>query len=592
MPRNPKDIRQFIKTIHDEKEANWNGDPDRKDFLLADLQRRIYENPGSADYTDDSNTPLTIATEFDLIDVIKLLLRNDANVNPTFKNALPPLIHAITKGNNEIIQLLLENGATFDLDKNKKLLENTVEKGMVDTLNLLAEKIPELADSIPKNYSLLRTAIKKEQKEMAEFLIRKGIDVNKKEGKGKLLPLTIAVGLGYEEMVRFLLERGADVNIQDNDSTPLHIAVVCGFLEITKLLLEKKLNIDEKDGKGYTPLDKAIDYLDKNVTVGKNDDGVKNAGELIALLIENDATFDPGSNKNKKFFARVAKEGKVDTLKLLLEKIPELAKSIPENYSLLRIAIRKKQKEMAEFLIDKGVDVNKNEGEGKQLPLAIAVELGYEEMVKLLLKKEADVNIQGSYSTPLHIAVMRGFLGITSLLLDKKPNIDEKDRGGQTALDIAIDSLNDDGIPAEAFNKNNDELVALLLKNGATFTPSIPELRNLLKLIATKGLINTLKLLIEKEIHDKESNEDLNTNLLRVAIRYRQKEIAECLIDNGADVNVERKKSYLFMAVEDENEEIVKLLLENKAEVDTTNGPNKELPLQVAVEVQNKKIVD
>lgn len=62
------------------------------------------------------------------------------------------------------------------------------------------------------------------------------------------------------DLVRKILEAGANPNISDNlyHQTALHIAARKGNTQLIALLIGKKANIDARDGKGETPLHKAV----------------------------------------------------------------------------------------------------------------------------------------------------------------------------------------------------------------------------------------------------------------------------------------------------------------------------------------------
>jgi len=77
--------------------------------------------------------------------------------------------------------------------------------------------------------------------------------------------------------------------------------------------------------------------------------------------------------------------------------------------------------------------------------LQLAVVLGLEDTVSLLLKYGADPNVQDtSQKTALHLAAWFGFSQITKLLLANDADINAKDESGATPLDQAELSLDND----------------------------------------------------------------------------------------------------------------------------------------------------
>jgi ankyrin repeat protein len=70
--------------------------------------------------------------------------------------------------------------------------------------------------------------------------------------------LHVAVGQNHKELTEFLLDKGTDVNALTKDRlTPLHMAAQNGNLEIVQLLLSRNAKIDAVDSQGWTPLDRA-----------------------------------------------------------------------------------------------------------------------------------------------------------------------------------------------------------------------------------------------------------------------------------------------------------------------------------------------
>jgi len=80
-------------------------------------------------------------------------------------------------------------------------------------------------------------------------------------------PLLLAARNGYEKVVKQLLESGANIESQDEsyDRTPLLLATKYGHEKVVKLLLESGANIDSKDISGQTSLSLAVEYGHKAI---------------------------------------------------------------------------------------------------------------------------------------------------------------------------------------------------------------------------------------------------------------------------------------------------------------------------------------
>ena len=83
---------------------------------------------------------------------------------------------------------------------------------------------------------LLHIAAGRGHKQLAEFLLDKGYDVNSKDQNG-LTPLHMAAIEGEKEIAELLIANGADVNARDEDGLmPLFFAKITGHKEVANLL--------------------------------------------------------------------------------------------------------------------------------------------------------------------------------------------------------------------------------------------------------------------------------------------------------------------------------------------------------------------
>jgi ankyrin repeat protein len=64
----------------------------------------------------------------------------------------------------------------------------------------------------------------------------------------------------------------------------------------------------------------------------------------------------------------------------------------------------------------------------------------------MLLDKHADVNAKDSESrTPLHLAIDKSYTDIVLALLEKKPNLEQKNKDGDTALLVSHSNISSNG---------------------------------------------------------------------------------------------------------------------------------------------------
>ncbi|WP_229254467.1 ankyrin repeat domain-containing protein [Dyadobacter linearis] len=99
-------------------------------------------------------------------------------------------------------------------------------------------------DHKPEQPSSIIEAVKNKQYAIVEAALKKGKDVETKDGNGKSL-LLIATEANDLEMARLLTTHGADVNRQDNRlDSPFLLAGASGQTEFVKLFLSKGARFD------------------------------------------------------------------------------------------------------------------------------------------------------------------------------------------------------------------------------------------------------------------------------------------------------------------------------------------------------------
>ncbi|XP_011407359.2 PREDICTED: transient receptor potential cation channel subfamily A member 1 homolog, partial [Amphimedon queenslandica] len=314
-------------------------------------------------------TPLGIACYKGHKEIVKLLLEHGADFNVTDNDGNTPLtlcISACIEGHTEIVELLLKHGANVNVTNNNG---NTP-------------------------LTLCISACIKEDKEIVELLLKHGANFNVTDDDGNT-PLGIACIRGHEEAAKLLLKHaGVGINCTNVEgNTPLNSACIEGHTEIVKLLLEYKANVNvfnrQKVSDTYTPLGSAC---------------YKRHTEIVKLLLEKDGVeVNVTDNDGNTPLGIACKAGHTGIVKILLLE----------------------QNGVYPFIND----TNKQ----KRTPLGIACVEGHTEIVKLLLEHGANVNVTDNYgNTPLSSACNTGHTEIVKLLL--KQDVDEK----INALDVAV----------------------------------------------------------------------------------------------------------------------------------------------------------
>ncbi|MBS4164674.1 Uncharacterized protein PRO82_002005 [Candidatus Protochlamydia amoebophila] len=245
------------------------------------------------------------------LDKVKELLENDKTLidYQDRKRGKTPLMHALDRGDLEIVELLLSYD--FDItyldndgysvfhycvdcnlkveakvDILKKLIQYAESSGYTDmiakavnedgpnslsmaieyngdSLELVKELLPYYCDEINER-PYLSMAISMGQVEVARLLLEVGAKTDFQQCYDGWLPWYWAVFRGNLEIIKLLLEFSTDlheINAEDeNGMTILHLATRDLHLEMMELLLsQEKIDLEIQDNRGHTPLDIAIE---------------------------------------------------------------------------------------------------------------------------------------------------------------------------------------------------------------------------------------------------------------------------------------------------------------------------------------------
>ena len=245
--------------------------------------------------------------------------------------------------------------------------------------------------------------------EKAIELISYGADVNQKDFSG-LTPLMNASINGYVKLAIELINHNADVNARELDSRgnisadSLFYAVNANnSLELVKVLLNSGANpnivYSDPDEGNFTILDRSLYY---------------NNFEIFKTLVENGANIDKVNDRGEPFIVNAIRRERFDIVKYLVEKgiDPTMKytdyRNIP--FSLLAATVNNNDTKIAEYLIDKGADVNtkaiidnymengmtsndKDDSKEAVNLILTAIENGNTSLVKLLIEKGADTTV-------------------------------------------------------------------------------------------------------------------------------------------------------------------------------------------------------
>ncbi|XP_072387018.1 uncharacterized protein [Diabrotica undecimpunctata] len=339
------------------------------------------------------------------------------------------------------------------------------------------------------------------------------------------------------------LQRSVVLTMEQNEF-PLHSATKFGNLEEVQQLIEKGAIINEVDSDGLTSLSIAVDCKDLEV-----------AKYLLAHGADVNA-IEMSEERRPLHFATVNND--LEMTRLLTEAGANM--QCPNSYGNLPIHIATEYGyvEIVKYFFENGIDVDiRNESSG-MTPLHMAACGGYIEIVDYLLLNNANVRLKDCQNrSSIHHGVLGGNAKIVRGLIEKGVDINAKDMFKWTPLHLA----SRDGYL---------EIVQLLLKNGAECNLQ-GRSRNYspLHLASETGSLEIVKYFISLGV-DVNFGTIQEYTLLHAACKWDQLEMVKYLFENGADVNkktLTKGATPLYFAIKNLCPNVAEFLILNGADL-------------------------
>lgn len=284
----------------------------------------------AVDSDDNGVNPLFLAAEKELLSTIEALVSSGADVlvkNSEGKSVLSYVLSSNlgASSKSDVISALVEVGGA-------KLVENADEDEALPLHLALASKdtkdigkdimLPVAEESVnamtKRGCSLLWTACKSGDLDLAEALIEKGAEIDGASEKDGSTPLQVAIGAKNADITSLLLSKGADANIKDKKgSTCLEIAFKAKAADVIDSLLENGADPNASvDG---------VSLVSHAVQNGST--------QILQSLIDNNANLDVTAEDGSTALLEAFKLGKkgLETFKLLLENKADPNIKFPKN---------------------------------------------------------------------------------------------------------------------------------------------------------------------------------------------------------------------------------------------------------------------
>lgn len=425
-------------------------------------------------------------------------------------------------------------------------------------------------------------------------------------------PLHLAAIGGSTNMIRFLLGKDVSnaqprrkdipnmIDLQDmNLQTPLIIASRMGNIEATRLLIESRSNLAIYDGAGKTALHYAVlncpeviaDFAAQDsvhihddvgctpLHIAARSSNVETTLILVSAFCHLATVINAQDGQMKTPLHYAAGNGHKEVVEFLLqyEASPEIRAAAAElaatrgHLATVKVFIAAAKEKIGEKIGERLLKAASGAGQllvvlyllhnklaspdGEELPgprpLSLAASKGHNEVVHILLRYKAAVDIEDAdRQTALHHVAKSGSCYIVDVLLDHQANVNAADIHRNTPLHIA----------ARAGRVN---VVELLLKRDANCEACSRTRETALHLAVASP--KAVKALLEFKANPDAANLFRQTPL-HIATRGKWHESAEHLLISGADIDIQDDdgKPSLYHAINQNDLKMVKLFFEKR----------------------------
>lgn len=132
----------------------------------------------------------------------------------------------------------------------------------------------------------------------------------------------------------------------------------------------------------------------------------------------------------------------IEIVQAMIQDHPELLDTVSDHgFTPLGMATHFGNEEVVRFLLSKHADPNIQSQNGYNVyPLHTAISANFDGIAKMLIEAGAEVNVlQTSRIGPLHLAAQNGNIDLIILLLENGARVDIKNDMGKTASDLAAE---------------------------------------------------------------------------------------------------------------------------------------------------------
>ncbi|CAG1996634.1 unnamed protein product [Fusarium graminearum] len=370
-------------------------------------------------YTSGGDTALRCAAYYGRMDIFELLLKSGADPDLTPKGAVTtPLIQAMTRGDLEMVKLLVKYKVTIDT-RETSVWSRTPMHIAVDSKKpaivqyLLAQGAdPNVRDS--EGVPPIASAVKAGDPDVVQWLVEKGAVQNLTNASNETTLLHEAIS--HPETLRILLQHGADITMTNKWShTALDVAIGCNYLASVRIILE-------------TSRDK-LDLGSENTRRALCEAVTSGYTHVVGALLEAGADVNTVNVNGESLLMLAVKHNRESNMACtILEYNPSLAMRDNKQNTALHHINKTTRLETVRRIVNAGGKLDAL-NDCEDTPFVVAIKAQLEDVFSYMLKKQPALAIRCPAAsiktlTPLHEACINGTLSMVRTLVHHKVKVD------------------------------------------------------------------------------------------------------------------------------------------------------------------------
>lgn len=366
-------------------------------------------------YKDEFNKSyLHIVAEENLVESVKWLVSKKVAINNTDSEGDTALICAARKGATQTVRTLLQLKADPNIvnSKGRTAIQEAVKFNKKDSYVLLKERTKKLDNADEEGYTLIFDAIHSQNLDLVKDVIK--LQGNSIDKKILFYPDTYL----NTNVLKFLGDY-IDLNITDEKGrTPLFYLVQNGALNVDSFnfAIEKGANINHIDDEGNNVLLALIQEILK--INPREKETIKNLLDMIPWLIDEHVDYNHCNNNGDNALMLATKNRNIKLVETLLEYEVDPNFINDRNETALALAAIKGKSniDLVSLLLDYGARPNISDENGKTIiEKLLEVELFLRNRKKLKMKARQNINENENYKSVLEEILLNGEVNLTML---------------------------------------------------------------------------------------------------------------------------------------------------------------------------------